>query len=78
MVMDSQRSQIVLLLLPLLKNTFVDIKAAQYLLLLCQIHIHGTDVNLFTGIFKVTASRHSWSNFSKLSRPLLYQGHVNF
>jgi hypothetical protein len=63
MVMDSQRSQMVLQLLPLLKDTFVDIKAAQFLLLLCQIHIHGTAVTLFTRIFKVTAARHFWSDF---------------
>jgi len=45
-VLESQRSQIVLQLLPLLQNTFVDIKAAQYLLQICQIHIHGTDVTI--------------------------------
>ena len=41
--MGSQRSKIVLQLLPLLKNTSVDIKVAQYLLLLCQIHIRGAE-----------------------------------
>jgi hypothetical protein len=38
-------------------DTFADVKAAQYVLPLCQIKNHGTDVTLFTRILKVTAAK---------------------
>ena len=67
MVLESQLSQIVLQSLPLLKNTFVDIKTAQYLLPLCQIRIHGAEVTI-----SVNNQLDSQFFFIYLCNPIIY------